>query len=374
MQADKCKQWSAALEDLYNCGYITRPQQLEGVAYAATPTIGTDRWDTIAYELASRLNGTLWPGAQGVTWVCGRDAPHGMLVNVNSLQDLKSAQNVLADMGCLPKLPWTRGRMARAALKWVCDLEKSSHRTSHIMEGAKYQYHSCKSGVYKGAKLYDVSSYHYRLLQWAPSLRVSVSPNLNVHWGPFSDHERGRFRDLLQGVEGDKLLRNSLVGCAMGGSGRTAAYMRGPGERFRADGSERYRWRADATAHCRMMELSPSPYRGVGLIIVRSAYELCAIAARETQSVYSTADSVCTIDGSKPRVWDDLGLLTRVIGEGDADIIKNGCWRVGLRETQTYRLAEARGKIPTMRRVDVPLENIPERLVYPFLIRSPRLI
>lgn len=331
---DRAKQFADALQDLHNCGYLTRPMELEPSAWSATPTIGG--FLAAAYELACRLPGQLWPSDSGVSWVCGRGGPHGLLVNPDTLPGVTDAQRQLAQLGCIPALPWTRGRLCRAALSWVADIKSLPVASEHIMEGIPWGYHSCTPGNYQNVAMFDVRAYYYGLLRWLPSLRVAVNRRLEIEWLPMSDLERDRWEYLLQIAGSDKLLRNSLAGCAMGGKGSRMIYQRGPGKQTWPDGSAVRHFDPNAGAHRVSMRLPATPWRAAGLVLVRAGAEMAMIAASETGSVYTTVDSVVTRTGGAPTVWKSKGFAVELKASGDADIRRRGSWRVGNLQTPTY--------------------------------------
>ena len=81
----------------------------------------------------------------------------------------------------------------------------------------------------------------------------------------------------------------------------------------------------------------PGPFRQAGLLVVRSAWELCCQASHEEKSVYSTVDCVVTNKETPPAAWVSVGFPWSVKATGPAVICGRGCWRVGHRATKGYR-------------------------------------
>lgn len=349
-----------ALEDMYQCGLISSPMALDSRVWAGTPTMGG--WCDVAYELACRLPGQLWPGNHGVTWVCGRGGPHGMIIDHASIHQLRDAQEALAGIGLRVEVPWSRGRLCRAALSWVADPDTIPTGTDHIMEGVSHAWFHCTPGTYDSLNAYDVRSFYYSLSRYAPGPRVWCTKESEVVWGGHTDHEKGRWRDLLSVVGNDKLLRNSLVGCAMGSKHARPVYMRGPGKPTYEDGNPKPFFDPTAGAHRRHLTLSGTPWRALGLLIARSAYELCGIASYETGSVYSATDSVFTT-GNSPQIWSEYGFETELKASGQAEVYCRGVWRVGNLATPTY-LSGARDTIET------PPSELPRRMVHQKWLKS----
>lgn len=318
----KPDQWAAAVRDVHDCGWLSEPYEVARGVWAAQPT--AHGWRAAAYELAARLPGQVWPGRRSVSWVCGANGPHGRLLDPGDVPAIREAQDTLADLGLRDEMPWSLGRIARALLTWAVPPERCPANTDHLLEGIEVGYHDCRPGEYPQAQMWDVHSYYYTLLERAPSPRVQVGRSGSVHWGALTTEERARWRQMLAVVDRQKVLRNSLVGTAMGAKGKRVVFVRDkerPGRALRVP-----------------VSLPGGPYRGLGLLIVRTGYELCHAAACETDSIYSTIDSVCFVGQSTrgPKAWESLGFECAVKAGGAADIRRRGCWRVGHAQTVPY--------------------------------------
>jgi hypothetical protein len=232
-----------------------------------------------------------------------------------------NAQDTCADLGINPAGLWSVGACARACLAFVCDPQRVATNTDRLIDGIEIGYHDCKPGVYRDLTMYDVKGYYYALMRRLPSLHVEPTHDY-LHWHPMRPDERGRWGDMLGAVEGNKPLRNSLVGCAMGASGYRGVWSRDeerPGK-----------------ARKLVLRLPGGPHRGAGLVVIRTAWELCLLASRQTGSVYSTIDSVTTETGRIPTVWADHGFTVETKAHGLAVICRRGCWKVGNHATKPY--------------------------------------
>lgn len=314
-----------ALRDAFHCGVITDPVELGPRAYSATPTLpGTN----LCYELASRLPGQLWPGSQGISWVCGGKGPHGRLVAPEHVPAIIEAQDTCRTICPLPDMPWSVGRLSRAIMAWVGPADRKGAPEALKIE----PYHDCAPGRYEGEwSMYDASAYYYTLACRAKHPYPAISKSGRVLWPKCDPDVKARWHDMLPAIGGCKLLRNSLVGAAMGGSGKRVVWMSGPG-----DPSSPF-FLADKAAHMRVLRLSSGPWRSLGLLVLRSGYEIAREASVEVQSVYTATDCVVTTCPGPPNIWGRLGITGTLRAKGEADIIRLGSWKVGPRATLPYQ-------------------------------------
>jgi len=305
--------FSEAVADLYYCGFVTLPVPVAPNVYHCSHT--GHGFQAAAREIARNLPGQVWPGRRGFSWVCGGGGPHGVVFDSGDLAKLHAAQDRLADLG-LDRNVWSLGRAARLLLHFVAPGAKAGPGRSaeRLLEGIEVGYHDCIPGEYPSATMYDVRAYYYSLLTRLPSLRVGVLGG-KVEFYPMSADERARWREVLEVVNEQKVLRNSIFGAAMGKTGKSTVFHRDkarPGK-----------------VRERRLQLPPGPFRGAGLLVARTAWELCRDASEETDSVYSTVDSVTTRSGSEPQTWKGLGLIPERCHEGRAHICGLGSWRIG---------------------------------------------
>jgi len=181
-------------------------------------------------------------------------------------------------------------------------------------------YHECTPGEYGDCALYDCSAYYYTMLsRIAEGEIITLRPRfewLGNRWeidgGAWRNGEQERLRETLKEVADCKPLRNAMVGAAMGSYRRLLVYVAGekPG-----------------TAKSVYMKPGPGPYRRLGLLIVRTGYDLCREQSRLSNSVYSTVDSVCVPVGAEgPHLWKAYGFRTGIKHHGAVEIAGFGTW------------------------------------------------
>lgn len=359
--------WYEAVMNMYHCGFITEPTEVADCVYTATQT--GHGWVAVASEMACGLPGQIWPGKSSVSWVCGAGGPHGRLIDTQDVARMEKAYAVCTALGADCYMPWSMGRIATACMKWAVDPKRCPTNTERLLKDITIGYHDCTPGHYPdhgerfirdpmkdlfdegsahpnpdyrpGATMYDVSGYYYNLLVRARSPRLQVGSRL--FWGDLTDREGGRWKDMLVAVASYKTLRNSLVGSAMGAKGKRPVYAQDKAK--------------PGTSKRTMIPLPGGPFRGLGLLIVRTGWELSCIASGEVDSIYGTIDSVTSVGETPPRVWTAYGLKTEIRHQGDTTIHRRGCWKVGPKATIPY----ISGHTMT---VPVARAELPERLYY----------
>jgi hypothetical protein len=167
-------------------------------------------------------------------------------------------------------------------------------------------------------------------------MRLSLLRDGTVLFHRHTADEWAKWLDTLSVVRDNKLLRNALVGCSLGRSGGTPFWHNG--ERKLARGRHGH-------------------LRAAGLLVVRSAYELCRIAAEQTDAFYANIDSVICNECAFPHIWESVGLTVREQANGHAHICGRGIYEIGGKQTKWYSLG-SRFALPE------PRSPLPERLFY----------
>lgn len=124
-----------------------------------------------------------------------------------------------------------------------------------------------------------------------------------------------RHSEIVKALAPHKKVRNCVVGMMIGGPEAVPFYSRG----------QKY-W----------LQLKPSLNYPAGAVIVRTAYELTAMASAECDSVLSMVDSICTPYFDPPICWQNVGFKVRRLAQGDADIVRLGVYSVGERMSVDY--------------------------------------
>lgn len=377
---DQREQFASAVRVLALCGFLTDIEEVAPCIWVGRHT-GAG-WSDVARELSCTLPGQCWHGARGVSWVCGRrkkhSGPSARIFDARDYSKVVQAQNTCKAIGALhdnPEgewyLPWSIGAAARLLLEFVTAPSKTPTPCEHMTEGVKLGYHDCKPGMYPSAVMYDGAAYYYNLLWRLGTLKVSVTAEGFVMAHDMKGDGPAKFREMMQGVREDKVLRNSLVGCAMGKRGWQAFWVN--------DGKDKskkgYRWS------------SGGPFRPAGLLVLRTGIELCQVAALQCDSVYSTIDSITALCQTKPfaeppnwyllseseqmimrlqadraleaevqslapKVWKQYGIPHEIKAYGRAHICSRGVWRISETATPTYRKR-------TTERAEIPAPSPP---------------
>jgi hypothetical protein len=314
--------------------------------------------------LAARLDGQIWPGTSGVSWVSGKGGPHGRLLTPESYyRQILPAQETCRAICALPTMPFSTGRLARAIMAWVGPPSKKPDGNNWLLEETGYAYHDCKPGLYTEKHyLWDVKACYHTIACKARHPYPIPSRKGVVLFPKCDPDVIERWRDSMQAVSECKILRNSIVGSAMGSSGWRMVFSRGPGSPTKRDGTPNpWYTTPDAEYHCTMLKLPGGPWRDMGALVVRSAWEIARAASLEARSVYSATDCVCTTADAPPTVWDRFGLRCEVMAEGAADIRGLGVWKVGEKKTdfweEGFPVDTGRGKYRAQETPTAPLVN-----------------
>lgn len=294
--------------DLEDAGWLVGVREVDADCVLARPTIN---WGLVAREASLLSGGQWWLSSEGVTWMEGRRV--SWLIHPDALPPVHQARTLLRQMGLT--CGWSVGSAARALLRFCFDGGVYESGVERLMSGLPFGYCEVAPGRLRQAFLFDVESCYFSLLSRLPAVRISLLRDGSILFHRHTDDEWAKWRDVLAVVRNYKLLRNAIVGCALGRSGATPCFVRG----------ERREIRGERGA-----------LRGAALLVVRTAYELCALAARESDAVYAHVDCVITPCGVAPSVWRSKGLEVRLQASGEADVRARGIYRVGGKATKWY--------------------------------------
>ena len=337
--------WLDTLNGLYSAGLITAPEQLDATAWGASAPFG---WGAVAREAAASLPGFVMPSTTGgIAWKCGGGPMAGVIVDMAHVRPIAAARDIVRAV--IPAadrpsgVPWTYGSCARRLLLFAAEAQPKDKTCEQLINPdadiKEYMYHDCIPGLYPEAIMWDGGSYFFNLLRRLPSLRVSLGrPRKGggsgvIRFERFTPDECERWADVLTACTEHKVLRNSLWGASLGSLiGRVCYTSAAPKD---AAGKRAPNW-----APGRVREIYPvfgaGPFRPAALLLARSAAELTQLASEEVGSVYSTVDSVTSIDGREPAAWGRVGLPYGIKAEGEAHIIGRGCWRIAANPTLPY--------------------------------------
>jgi len=341
-------------------------------------------WQAIAFEMAFNVPGQMrvMKGGNGVSWINGAKGPHGVIISAGLLPVLLDCRDLLTDFnindGPLDGF-WSVGASARRLLTWAATPMPYESSVEMLLNGVPYGYHDCTPGEYKGKPeyihntepsrdlfnqvpaltrnpeytpaltMFDANAYYWNLLRRLESLRITPYRNGTVTQWPMPRNEKARWLDVQaaieeQATEGNKarqrsikVLRNSMAGVMAGSLKPGIAYCRdrdtGGVKRIEPPGNR-------------------GPFAAAGLLVVRMGVELCLAESLQTESVYSTIDSV-TSRGKVPQVWPKYGIPYGVRAEGDGEIVSRGVWRIGPRQTKRFGKGEEMNPVPRLETLPV---------------------
>lgn len=322
-------------------------------------------WAIIARELSRVLPGQWWPASNGLTQNLGGKCVY--VVDEGHVVACHLARADLARLGV--DAPWGVGGTCRAALRWVGAEERYWQGCEGLLEATGWHYQECLPGAYPALAHEDVVSCYYSLLCLLPSPTLSLQGR-NVAFRPLGAECSARWRALLDALAAHKLHRNALVGAMAGGKPAGTVKESEPVAAGSAlpTSAGRYSFYSGGIAHAAPKR--PGPLRAGALLVVRSAWELCALQARWTGAVYANADCVMyptapyepgerdgagwvtePLAAGRPASqspWQSVGLTTRQVSVGEADLRAIGIYRVAGRMTGWYARG-ARAKLPAPR-------------------------
>jgi hypothetical protein len=309
----------AITEIAENCLSMPKPSDYSDVSGWPERPVKIHAWNALAFAMSQISPGQFWPRDHGITWVCGRQVTYWLASD--RVDSVLSARATAAELGAEPS-GWSLGSVARTVLEWVdCPQKGGGGIVPLLSQSRSVGYYDCKPGWYPSATLIDVQSCYFALWERLPSLRVSYH-NAGLQWHKMSEEERGRHRDACVCVAPNKLLRNAVVGAAVGG----------------ATGKEYKCWSGGRKL---TMGLGEGSNAAAAALVVRTGYELCYRAAVESDSVMSSVDCILT-ERIPPAVssWSRVGLRSRIVANGESDVIRCGVYRCGQKYTQPYRIGD----------------------------------
>jgi hypothetical protein len=287
---------------------IRNVRWLEGAIAAAW--VNTT-WGEAAQWLSRSHGGVFIPTDVGLVWRCGNRTERLMIPEYYDL--VVEARAVCVQLGCPPGD--SIGQCARNILKWIGRRQYPEKGLWNTFHDQMFGYHDCSPGTYELGVQYDVSAYYYTLWCKLPCLRCSLGHDGRIIWHQEGSEEGQRREKVAELVKSCKVLRNSLVGCALGSSTPMNGFHKG--QRI-------------------SMKPSLGPFRPSSIVTIRTAYELCQIASEYCSSVYTMTDSVLSIGGEYPETWEKYGFRVRIVGQGEADICTTAVYRIGNDPTHFY--------------------------------------
>lgn len=286
-------------------------QRLSHVADRLYTGLAPEGWSSVCCWASKVEGGQWWPKEKGLTWCMG--SRYAWVVTVDQVEAIMSARAIVLDLGL--DCGWSIGSAARALLRYVGPPQYHYKSSLGLLLETGNAYLECAPGEYPDSILWDCKSYYYTLMSRLPTWRVTLGGGDRLRLHGNLPGEEARRAEVLARVGGHKLLRNALVGCMTGREAGAVYYHAGRRKTHRG---------------------GPGPFRGAGLLIRRTGWELARRAAVDTGSVLSNTDCVLSQGGRFPDVWADYGLIVEQRLDGDADVCSPITWRVGSHPTKFY--------------------------------------
>lgn len=201
---------------------------------------------------------------------------------------------------------------------------KNEPKDAVLLDGIRangMRYHDCMPGIYEYGEHWDMSSCYAQLLSRLPSLYMRSDPFRGAWHVPMPVDMAYRWRETLQLVNDDREARLHLWGVSLGSQKEGACN----------------RWK-DGVKDC--PRLPPGPFPTAAKLVARAAWELTALASRESGGVYSNTDCVIlpyNSQGRGPEYWRRYGIRARMKDSGPTHVIREFCYKVGETETGPYK-------------------------------------
>lgn len=293
---------------------LTEEDGVCGLAYVAPElscAVAPFGWDEAARWASTHLGGLWMPNTRGLTWICGRKV--WRLCEFSALKPLEEARSICVEAGAVPG--WSIGGCAKGLLASVTPGRRPPRDELARCPLDNYAYHRARPCYLPWARKIDCTSYYYSLMGLLPSWQPFLPSHGLVQWeyeGGATKDQRMRVHTL---VRGHKMLRNAIVGVAVGGSQGRPYYHKG---------------------HRSTLRPVPSSWSLLGHLIVRWGYDLCQAAADEVDGVWAHTDGLITADTRDPQVWRNLGLTVRTISAGPCTVNHLLGFRCGLHASAYY--------------------------------------
>lgn len=330
----------------------------------------TNSWADLALMLSLNLKGQFWVGSNGISWVQGR-LPVLCIAPQERLDGIKDGRQIVAECTGLDEstIPCSSAAQARKLLQWVDIKQTTARALDFIGASDSWAYQHCEPTNLPQAYLWDITACYFSLLKRAPSPLVLWTGN-KLHWCNIEPSARERWNRMLKYSESHKGIRNSFIGQMYASSdglyytsGKANANATKPLEYMRAkDGVTLYQKglhldhsKLDERVKPEEKQVKPGPLRPLASLIVRSAYELCALAKEESKAFYANTDCVITEDANAPKIWGRYGMKCSLKGQGATSIYAIGYYHCG--EAETKHIDNLRKKKAAGIRCNTP--NVP---------------
>jgi hypothetical protein len=327
-----------ALKDLQTRGFLAGTGREAEHLYLAVPAEESPldgkkvTWGQIGRLLAEypSMSAQWWKGGSGLTRVRGSQATY--IVHPERLDGVRAARAAyydLVDPTMTVPAPYSLSGIARKVIAWVGIEEPLAFRSSSdslASRGAQWHFHAVRPGRLPKAYNWDLEACYWTILRRMPIPLVHLDKDRVIFRKP-TQGSIERWRDALERLSTLKELRNLMIGVMSS---------EGSGEYF----SRNKRGRV-VLLHGRPR---PGVLRPAGLLVVRTAMELCRLAFEEQEGVEANTDNVVSAIPTPPRIWTNLGFKVKLKESGSFVTYGTGnhIWD-GERHPKSYRPAATFG-------------------------------
>ncbi len=289
-------------------------------------------WAELAATLSLNLPGQFWVGSNSISWVNG-GKPTMYLAPVQRVEGIREARQVCKKLTNEydDKIPCSISGCARKMLEWVAIRQQTARSLDFISNQDTWAYQHCDPKEVPQGYFWDMTSCYFSLLRRAPSPKVLFMGDKLV-WCEITKDERARWGKMLEVAAPHKGIRNSFIGQMYAGndglffsSGRPNKnyskqenYLRDPNSGTIYQTGTHLDAQAGLKDEQAKLRQKPGPLRPLACLIVRSAYELCAMAAKEQKAFYANTDGIISEVPHSPLVWGRYGVKSSLKGRPNA--------------------------------------------------------
>lgn len=256
----------------------------------------------------------------GGQWFLGREAivhssgPHSAVCLHPACLEASQRGRATVSRITGKKEGWTTGQQARKIVAWLGTKRRATSIAAERLAETNWHYQLSEPCELDYGELWDVRAAYWQILRRFESPHVIWTDDTIIP--AYADDEvMYRWEIMLDRLDGDKRLRNAIVGAMVGGGAGAIAFRRG--ELF-------------------SLPSVRGPMHDLGAAVVRICYELTELQAGTCDAVYANTDCVLIRDGGVPTFWDDIGLESRRQAQGVTDVRCIGCYKCGEHHTDYY--------------------------------------
>lgn len=265
-------------------------------------------------KLSRTEKGFIWRGNYFVTHNWGRNAH--TFITLPAIKGIRASRAAVQELTGIDRTGWTYSRLARDVTGWL-DIQQYADMQARALV-PRFHYQHCWPGPTDGAKLYDMKAAYWQTLERIESPCICIV-NEKVLYETTRREAMQRWRKMLEHLKPYKRLRVAIVGVNSTGKRIGPTQCMHGTECF-------YRGRPYEP------NVPPGNLQPLALLAIRNTYELCQEQSKESDSIYSNGDCVCTEQGRGMKLWEHLGVEFDLKAHGPGDIRAIGAWSLGTGE------------------------------------------